>query len=288
MSDYISKKQINNLIVKAAPKIGDDNEKPFRCPELFVDGYGNIFLSAKKKSGKTSNLFFILKKILGKDTKLIVFCSKVHKDDTWRFMIPFFKEKGIDVEVHTSIKDGKVDLIDKWVKEQEVLVEDGDEEEEEPDPKEIVKQKGLGAMNAILRHNLPKVIDGNGKPKKKVSKYKERKFVMVLDDLSTELKAVSLVGLLKSSRHLKMTVLISTQYYLDMVPSARQQIDVFLLYKGQTEEKLEAIYKDADLSIDYNVFQHLYEDATKEKHNFLYIAAREDEFRHNYNMKYDI
>ena len=212
MKEHIVKEKINNLVVKAAPKVGDGEQKPFRGADLFPTGYSNIFLSAKKNSGKTSNLYYILKKILGPSTKLIVYCSKVHKDDTWRFMVPYFKKKGIDVETHTSIKDGKTDLLDKWVTEQNNLIETGDEDETELDPKEVVKMKGTGAMAAILQHNLPPVLLGSGKTEKK-SKYQERRFVMVLDDLSTELKTVSLIGLLKSSRHLKMTVLISTQYY---------------------------------------------------------------------------
>lgn len=282
------KHKINNLTVKAAPKKGGDDPRPIRGAGLFKDPFCNVYLSAKKKSGKTSNLFFILSRIISKRTKLVVFCSTVHKDPTWRFMIDYFESKGIDIETHTSLKEDGVDLlklmVDTWDKE----IEEEDKPKEEPDPKELIKQKGTGAMRAILAHNLPQM-EGEGTPKKpKKSKYNERKVIFVLDDLSTELKTPSLIGLMKKSRHYKASILLSSQYYLDIKPECRKQIDVFLLYKGQTEQKLEAIYDDADLSIEYDEFKQLYNDATKEPYSFLYVDTRNDEFRENYNKQFKI
>ncbi len=46
--------------------------------------------------------------------------------------------------------------------------EDSEEEIELP-PKEVLKQKGIGTMNAILMHNLPP-ITGEGEEKKKPRK----------------------------------------------------------------------------------------------------------------------
>ena len=93
---------------------------------------------------------------------------------------------------------------------------------------------------------------------------------------------------MKKSRHYKASILLSSQYYLDIKPECRKQIDVFLLYKGQTEQKLEAIYDDADLSIEYDEFKQLYNDATKEPYSFLYVDTRNDEFRENYNKQFKI
>src|ERR1700733_10224110 len=101
----IQEEKINNLVVKAAPKWGGIDTRPPRGEKLFSDPFSNVYLSAKKKSGKTSNLFFILRKILGPRTKLIVYCSTVHKDPTWQFMIKFFKKRGNEVEIHTSLKE---------------------------------------------------------------------------------------------------------------------------------------------------------------------------------------
>ncbi len=60
----------------------------------------------------------------------------------------------------------------------------------------------------------------------------------VLDDLSTELKSKSLVVLLKKSRHFG-SVFISSQWWHDLDPQSRAQIDYGLIYGGQREDKLE-------------------------------------------------
>lgn len=291
MSDNLSSgfitKKINNLNVKAAPKWGGIDPRPPRGQQLFDDPFSNCYLSAKKKSGKTSNLFFILRKIMGPKTKLIVYCSTVHKDASWRFIIKYFKAKGIDVEVHTSLKENGIDLLEAQVKKLENEIEPEDQDVEELKPAEKIKQKGNGIMNAILAHNLPPEITGLGKKKEKKSKYNERKYVWVLDDLSTELRTKSLPGLLKKSRHFGCC-LISSQYYLDIDPQSRAQLDYLLVYGGAREDKLEAMWKDADLTVDYPEFKKLYEDATEEPYNFLYVDIRKSEFRKNFNTSYEI
>ncbi len=283
------KTKINTLQVKAAPKWGGDDPRPPRGQDLFNTTFFSAFFAAKKKSGKTSNIFFTLSRIISRSTTLIVFCSTVHKDPTWIYMIKFFKAKGIAVETHTSLKENGVDLLAELVRDLEVeFPADQESEDEELDPKEQLKQQGLGLVQAILKFNSPpqEGTGKDGKPKK--TKYRERKYIVVLDDLSTELKSKSLVSLLKNHRHFEMAVLISSQYYLDILPESRIQLDYFLIYKGQTEEKLQAIYKDADLDIEYDVFQKLYKDATEEPYSFLYVDARNCEFRKNYNEKYNL
>jgi hypothetical protein len=284
----LDKIKINSLEVKAAPKYGGMDNKPPRGSKLFSEPFANIYLSAKKKSGKTSNIFFILQRILGPETKLIIFCSTVHKDASWIFMVKYFKMKGIDVETHTSLKEEGVDLLQELVHDLENEQEESDEEDEEPDPKEVLKQKGEGIIAAVLKHNLP-VLQGDGdKVKKRKSRYLERKYVIVLDDLSTELKTKSLVGLLKKNRHFQSSILVSSQYLNDLDPQSRKQIDYWLIYKGATEEKLETIYKDADISIPFEEFKEIYQDATEEPYNFLYVDVRNDQFRKNYNEKYNV
>jgi len=291
----LKKTKINSLQVKAAPKWGGEDSRPPRGADLFSTVFFSAFFSAKKKSGKTSNLFFTLSRIISRETKLIIFCSTVHKDPTWVFMVKYFKSKGIEVETHLSVKEDGIDLLGTLVKELEIEFDPGqeseeEEEEEEVDPKEILKQKGNGIMKAILEHNLSNEQQqqkGKGKKEKK-SKYRERKYIVVLDDISSDLKSKSLVSLLKNHRHFEMAVLISSQYYLDILPESRMQLDYFLIYKGQTEEKLKAIYHDADLDIEYDKFKELYDDATKDPYSFLYVDARNCEFRKNYNEKYNL
>ena len=62
------KEKINNLVVKGAPKWGGDDPRPPRGEQLFKTKGCNVYISAKKHSGKTSNLFFILRKVMGPKT----------------------------------------------------------------------------------------------------------------------------------------------------------------------------------------------------------------------------
>ena len=73
-------KKINTEIVKPIPIhcIPHDKIKGY-C--IFPDLYCNIFLVARKKSGKTSAIFKILKECIGKHTKVYLFASTIHKDD---------------------------------------------------------------------------------------------------------------------------------------------------------------------------------------------------------------
>ncbi len=99
------------------------------------------------------------------------------------------------------------------------------EEEVKLTPREQLKQQGLGLINAILKYNSPQQ-EGTGKDgKPKKTKYRERKYIVVLDDLSTELKSKSLVSLLKNHRHFEMAVLISSQYYLDISGTKRNVVN---------------------------------------------------------------
>jgi len=109
-----------------------------------------------------------------------------------------------------------------------------------------------------------------------------------MDDISAELRDPSLTALLKGNRHFHMMTILSSQYYFDMMPAACQQIDYYCVFAGIIEEKLRRLYKDADLSIDYETFEDLYKDSTSEKYGWLYIGARNGEFRDKFSKKYNI
>src|SRR5690606_31578406 len=121
------------------------------------------------------------------------------------------------------------------------------------------------------------------KPKKHCPKH-----IFIFDDIGNELKLPSIAQLLKTNRHLKSKAIISSQYLNDLSVKGRKNIDYWLLFKGHTLEKLEIIYKDADLSIPFEDFVEMYETATEKQYNFFYIDCRDDEFRINFNYKFII
>ena len=68
-----SLKQINKQVVRAIP-IPNEDTRPIKGYDICQEVYANIFLCAKKKSGKTSALFKIMKECADKKTIIIVFC----------------------------------------------------------------------------------------------------------------------------------------------------------------------------------------------------------------------
>src|SRR5581483_2928508 len=273
-------KKINDHVVTAIPKLGGEDKRTVLGAEIIPLAYCNIFLSARKMSGKTSALFKILKECTGKKTKVIAFVATLYNDDNWIFIQKWMKDKGIDFEGHTSLKEDGVDLLTELVKRLEEEAEDKLAAEDEELDEEAAKRGGF--IKAFADANLPK------EKKEKKPKYIAPEIIIVLDDLSNELKSKSLVTLLKRHRHYKSKTIISSQYYLDLLPESREQIDYFILFKGQTEKKMETIYKDAQLAIPYDLFVKLYHNATSKPYGFLFVDKRTDEFRQGFNKVYEL
>jgi len=250
--------------------------KKVRGAALFCEPYCNVFICAKKKSGKSTVIYNIIQKTIDKDTKVYVFCSTVKKDPSWRATIQYLDDHSIYYETFQSIKDGKQDNLDEIVKE----LQNGADEEED-----TVKHDDLKL--------LPKTIMDDDSTDEKTAKKKRKKAkiacenLFIFDDISAELKnSKSLTSLLKQNRHTKSKVIISSQYYLDLKPEQRSQIDYHLIFPAIREDKLKGIYQDSDLNVNYDQFLQLYHTATEEKYNFLYIDVRESKFRKNFNMEF--
>ena len=78
---------------------------------------------------------------------------------------------------------------------------------------------------------------------------------------------------------------ISSQWPNDMVPQSIKQLDYMLVFKGINSEKLEHIHKLLDLSISFEKFEELYNYATgTDKWSFLYVSARDQKYRKNFNI----
>jgi len=267
-------KQINDVTIKPLPMIGGGDTRPVKGSELFPELYANIFLCAKKNSGKSSVVSRIIDECSGRDTKILAFVSTIFKDNAWLQIAALCEKRKLYFEPHTSLKEEGVDLLEMFLKEQAV-------------PPEPDRGKGVKPPKNILLVDPDSDEEDEPKRKKK-EKYIAPEWIIVLDDLSTELKTKSVVSLLKKNRHLKAKVIVSSQYINDLAPESRKQIDTWLIFGSQNEEKLEVIYKDADIHVSYEEFHEMYKVATKEDYSFLYVDNRHNEFRRNFNYKFTI
>ena len=91
---------------------------------------------------------------------------------------------------------------------------------------------------------------------------------------------------MKSQRHIKCKVIVSSQTWTDLDLEGRHQIDYCLLFQGHSVKKLESIHADLDLSIPFSKFLELYYDATREKYHFLYIDKTTGTYRQDFNQMY--
>lgn len=262
-------KRINNIVVKAITLKCNPNQK-IKGYCLFPEIYSNIFLVAKKKSGKTSAIFKILRECSGKRTKLYFFVSTIYKDDSWEQIVKYFQKKGNELHISTSLKDNKE--LDDIVKSLQI------EESKRFDKKD--KDKNVEKPKKYINIDDS---DDESEEKPKKEKKLSPEYIFVFDDIGSELRDPSIDQLLKTNRHFKSKVILSSQYVNDLKPESRKQIDYWILFKGHTEDKLSTIFKDSDIDIEFEKFEELYKTATKEDYNFLYIDTRTDTFRKTFN-----
>jgi len=270
-------KKINNVQVKKVQLHEVEDHRPVKGADLFEEIYANIFLCAKKKSGKTSTIYKIVKECMGKKTKVIAFVSTIHKDATWKAIRKYCEGKGNEFIAHTSLKEDGEDLLDKLVEE---LKDEAEIEDEDKNLDERVRR--------LEKKLCPLSYDGDSddehkEKKERKEKYRSPEYLIILDDLSSELKSKSLVSLLKKNRHFKAKIIVSSQYLNDLLPESRKQQDYFLIFKGQPKAKLEEIRRDGDVGLEEEEFRDVYQFATEERYSFLYIDTHNNTFRRNFN-----
>lgn len=342
MSDTISKKitlkKVNNEVVEPI-KIKKKDDLPVKGSNIYPTPFVNVAFCAKTKSGKTSLIFKMIKERVDKDTQIIAFVSTINVDAVWKEIKKWCKKHEITFQGLSSLKEGKNDYLDSFVKNleekhgEESDLESDLEEPEDYDEEEEIKMKKMNEkmMNGcVVRKQKKLKFFGQGDEdsededldryekdldeeerlfgkkalvkdilesrmfKKKESSLKPKakwiapKFLIIFDDLSDEMRLPSVQSLLCKSRHYKCEVYLSSQYIHHFGPAQLKQISCLILFKSIAPKKLEKIKEDTDLNIDQETLQTLYDDATREPYNFLYIDCRNDIYRKNLDKQYII
>ena len=271
-------KRINKEDVQPVAFINDvEDKRPVKGRDIFPEIYANIFLCARKKSGKSCVIYHTIKHCATTETRVIAFVSSLKRDKTWGAIEELCHQMKVNFTAFTSIYDSetKEDILDTIVKELEATSEVEEKEEEESAPR---------PASALIMQDDE---EPRSQKKKKRPKEKAPKIIFVFDDLSTEIKAPSLTALMKKNRHFKSKIIIASQYWNDMDLQARKQIDYVLLFQGLSKSlaKLEDIYKNCDLSIPFELFVSLYRFCTAERYHFMWIDVVNSEFRKDFSHK---
>lgn len=248
MDSDIKETKINDCKVTLQKNISVDTGSDCRGSDLFPVRFSNIFICAKKNSGKTALLSYVVRKTVEAGTVVVIFSSTSDKDPVMKKLIETLKDKGNAVVYYNSIKD---DFGNNMVKD---------------------------LSDAITTHQFDNLLDESGEP------IKIRDWIIIFDDMGNLLKNIEIVNLAKKNRHLQAKIIYSSQYFNDLDPQTRTQIDYLILFPQFTQKKLQEAYKNFDMHVDEEKFFKLYEYATRERFNFLYCDIRKDSFRRNFDM----
>ncbi len=270
--------------------------------------YPNILLLAKKNSGKTNIIYNILKKCANKHTEIVIFCPTWELDDTYRQILEYLDSKGIPHQQFKNI-DNLKDLMDSYDKGYQS--EGSDEEQEEgivsnsntninintnlysyiqssQTPKIEKKRHSVGyntygdpTSHAETRAQKEEHIES--KPKKSYSKFIIPEHIFIFDDCKKMLRSPVLNSLIATNRHYKSKVIISTQYFTDIMPDTRTCLDVICIFPKIPIDKIKRLHEDIQLSTELPVFEKLYLEATKKPHSFLYVDIRREQFKFNFD-----
>lgn len=281
--NMLQRVRINNekVIPIPVPKLDPEKIKGY---DLFPELYSNTFLCARKKSGKTNAINTIIQKCSDKYTAIIFFASTIHKDDTLKAIVEKCKKRGNIVETYTSMYDDGMDLLSEYMNQ---LKKNSEQEQEQVDEKgQLINiLTSVCAFDPIIDPNNPPEV-----PEKKRRKQKKLspEIIFVFDDLGDETKSPLINQLLKTNRHYKCKVIISSQYPNDLTPQALKQIDYCLLFGGHPPSKLEKLKEDFDVTLPQTEFDRIYYDATSDPYHFLYIDVKNGLFRKDFNEEYSI
>lgn len=280
-------KKINREVVKPCVVVETDIKR-IKGGALFPIVYPNIFVCAKKGSGKTSVIFHILKKCTSNPTELFIFSNTHDVDPTWGKIKEWLDAKGVTSFFFKSIKNGKEDTLTEIMD----SMRNGETEEETND--KPVMPPIVRPIFFSQHEEEAWVKKQQQKEEKEIEKKKKKqngkgkiypKRIFIFDDISSELKSATLDTLLKQNRHFKSMVIVSSQYYKDLKPSARGQFQFFLVFKNIKEDTLEVIYKDSGVNIDYEDFVKMYRKATEANYSFFYIDTKNMKYRQNFNKE---
>lgn len=273
-------KKLNNVKIKPIEQKGGA-AKPVKGADLFAEPYANIAVLAKKKSGKTTVVKTIIERCATKDTRVLVFCASFHKDKNWLSIQEWCEDNDIDIQGFTSIVVEGENKLNAELEMLKFAKEKDKKKSEEPTQNLVEIDEELGFVKMPVEEKVPAP---DMKPPRK-SRYQPLDFIFVFDDIGDELKDKTVAQLLKTNRHWKSKVIVSTQYITDLAPASRRQFDYWLLFAKLSPANLEMVRLSAGLPLEEKEFLALYNQATKERYSFLYIDTNDVVYRRNFDTE---
>mgnify|MGYP000188311453 CR=1 FL=1 len=86
---------------------------------------------------------------------------------------------------------------------------------------------------------------------------------------------------------LSITDIVSTQVFTALSPIIRKNITQLYCYRLRNYRDLETILEELAALIDKKTLLEIYQQATKEKHSFLYINLMESDINSMFSIRFD-
>jgi len=268
-------KEINKITIKPVVHLALESHEILGY-DYFPTLYSNIYICSRRRSGKTTLIYNILKHCTSKRTNVVFFCSTIHRDSTYKLILEMLEKKKVNVMTYDHFLNGKENILNGIIEELNNDLET--KEEEERIKLDNSEQPKLKAVLFPVEESKERK---ERKPKKLAPEY-----IFVFDDLGNDLRHPAITQLFKTSRHYKAKVIVSSQYIHDLSNSCIKNLDYTLIFKSFNREKLLVLFESLDLSIDFELFEQLYQDATEQPFNFLYVDSRDNTYRKNFNKEY--
>ena len=268
-------KEINDIKIKPVVHLALESHEILGY-DYFSTLYSNIYICSKRKSGKTTLIYNILKNCTNKRSNVVFFCSTIHRDSTYKIILDMLEKKGINTMVYSHFIEGKENLLNG------ILDELNAELEAKEDEKIKIEEQKLNPKPKIELFPVEQKTERKERKPKKLSP----EYIFIFDDLGNDLRHQCITQLFKTSRHYKAKVIVSSQYIHDLSNSAIKNLDYTLIFKSFNREKLMVLFEALDLSIEFETFEKLYNDATAKPFNFLYVDSRDNTYRKNFNERY--
>lgn len=149
---------------------------------------------------------------------------------------------------------------------------------------DVYNEEGEDILEKLSYEIKQEVEDNYDKLKK--SKFCYPLHILIFDDFPQILKLRWLSSFIKTNRHLRWIVLIWSQYYNDLEPMIRCNLNYLILYNDIPLNKLKTIYDEKIRWMTFERFLEIYYETTKETYNFLYINTDNmNDIRKNFNIQ---
>lgn len=187
----IQSQPINDIhIAPVVPNGGEPDLAKIKGSDFIPSLYANVFICAKKRSGKTNVIHAMIKHLVSPQTKVFIFASTVYKDKTWRVIRKMLDQEEVEYEAFTSfLDDDGSSLIPDILKDPNAVPEESKPNPSDPWSRVRAENSFSQRFDQTLRQARP-VDRGflfgthqDVEPKPKKPRFQSPEFLFVFDDL---------------------------------------------------------------------------------------------------------